>query len=84
MSSHSILITENLDNALRHIRSRAEEVIIWVDAICINQSDADQKERVRREGEAGRTANSNSVTCLDLLYAITSDCPLTVSLLLRL
>ncbi|KAJ4291750.1 hypothetical protein N0V90_009645 [Kalmusia sp. IMI 367209] len=32
-------ITQNLDDALRHIRLPSESRFIWVDALCINQND---------------------------------------------
>ncbi|EHK50236.1 hypothetical protein TRIATDRAFT_90562 [Trichoderma atroviride IMI 206040] len=32
-------VTENLDSALRHLRSEDNERIFWIDAICINQKD---------------------------------------------
>ncbi|KAM0453621.1 hypothetical protein ACHAPV_008955 [Trichoderma viride] len=32
-------VTENLDSALRHLRSEDNERILWIDAICINQKD---------------------------------------------
>lgn len=32
-------VTENLDSALRHLRSEDNERIVWIDAICINQKD---------------------------------------------
>ncbi|KAL7924575.1 heterokaryon incompatibility domain-containing protein [Trichoderma austrokoningii] len=32
-------VTENLDTALRHLRSEDSERIFWIDAICINQKD---------------------------------------------
>jgi hypothetical protein len=37
-------ITRNLEAALRHMRHNSEELILWVDAICINQSDEDEKD----------------------------------------
>lgn len=36
-------ITQNLDCALRHLRHRYEERILWVDAICINQGSINEK-----------------------------------------
>lgn len=38
----SLQITTNLETALRHLRSRSSERILWVDAICINQSDREE------------------------------------------
>ena len=35
--SFSIKILPNLEQALRHIRSRSDEISIWADGICINQ-----------------------------------------------
>ncbi|RYN98107.1 hypothetical protein AA0120_g2721 [Alternaria tenuissima] len=35
--------TTNLEKALRHLRDRTSERILWVDAICINQSDSEEK-----------------------------------------
>ncbi|KAF2791852.1 HET-domain-containing protein, partial [Melanomma pulvis-pyrius CBS 109.77] len=36
-------ITTNLERALRHLRDRTSERILWVDAICINQSDWEER-----------------------------------------
>lgn len=36
-------ITQNLWDALYHIRKDHEEVTIWVDALCINQTDFEEK-----------------------------------------
>jgi hypothetical protein len=35
--------TVNLHSALQHLRRETEELTLWVDAICINQSDNDEK-----------------------------------------
>ncbi|KAF2491477.1 hypothetical protein BU16DRAFT_468164, partial [Lophium mytilinum] len=43
INEHFIEIRKNLYGALRHIRSKTETLIIWADAICINQSDMDEK-----------------------------------------
>ncbi|KAK1241087.1 hypothetical protein MKX08_001061 [Trichoderma sp. CBMAI-0020] len=36
-------VTENLDSALRHLRSEDNERILWIDAICINQKDDSER-----------------------------------------
>jgi hypothetical protein len=36
-------IHPNLDSALRHLRSEVSDMVIWVDAVCINQDDPDEK-----------------------------------------
>ena len=36
-------IKKNLHDALRYIRSNTTKLIVWVDAICINQADLDEK-----------------------------------------
>jgi phage FluMu protein Com len=38
-----ISVTKNLENALRHLKNRAQDVAIWADAICINQQDLAEK-----------------------------------------
>ena len=38
-----VIIQKNLYDVLRYIRSKTETVIVWADAICINQSDIDEK-----------------------------------------
>jgi hypothetical protein len=40
----SLCVTENVFQALRHLRSRrARKRILWIDAICINQKDQAEK-----------------------------------------
>jgi hypothetical protein len=39
----SIHVTSNLEQALRHMRDRKADLVLWVDAICINQLDATEK-----------------------------------------
>ena len=42
-------VTANLHSALRHIRLPEEELLIWIDAICINQTDtAEREDQVRQ------------------------------------
>jgi hypothetical protein len=38
-----IRITESLDIALRHLQREREVLTLWVDAVCINQNDNDEK-----------------------------------------
>jgi len=42
-TNNIISITENLDVALRHLRHKTEPRIMWIDAICINQTDDVEK-----------------------------------------
>src|SRR5271156_2724282 len=38
-------LNQSLTSALRHFRHDQEPRLLWADAICINQSDADEKSR---------------------------------------
>lgn len=38
-------VTKNLDGALRYLRDKRTERVLWVDAICIDQADNDEKSR---------------------------------------
>jgi hypothetical protein len=40
-----LMITSNLDIALRHLRDKDEVKPFWIDAICINQEDIDERSR---------------------------------------
>jgi hypothetical protein len=49
LNGHNFNIRENLDSALRHLRLKDKPRMMWVDAICINQRDNQEKAReVRR------------------------------------
>lgn len=39
VNGHKHHVTVNLENALRRLRQLGEDLILWVDAICINQSN---------------------------------------------
>ncbi|CAI9637473.1 unnamed protein product [Alternaria burnsii] len=39
----TIEVTTNLEQALRHLRNAEQDLVLWVDAVCINQSDATEK-----------------------------------------
>ncbi|KAH8896328.1 HET-domain-containing protein [Thozetella sp. PMI_491] len=54
--AYALGIAENLDSFLRHHRAVDEEKVIWVDAICINQSDISEK--------------NTQVANMNLLYAV--------------
>jgi hypothetical protein len=41
----SFQVTINLASALQHIRDKEEEVVLWADAICINQRDLDERSK---------------------------------------
>ena len=41
--SISIQVTTNLESALRHLRRKDDVRALWVDALCINQADAEEK-----------------------------------------
>ncbi|THU90214.1 HET-domain-containing protein [Dendrothele bispora CBS 962.96] len=42
-TNNIISITENLDVAMRHLRHKTEPRVMWIDAICINQTDDVEK-----------------------------------------
>jgi Heterokaryon incompatibility protein (HET) len=41
---HPVKVTRNCYSALRHLRKLFGKLTIWVDAICINQADGDEKQ----------------------------------------
>jgi hypothetical protein len=43
-SNHELLITTNLEQAIKHIRSKLSPIFLWADAICINQEDRKERE----------------------------------------
>lgn len=45
VNAHSIPVTINLEAALRYIRQLDKPVDIWVDAVCINQGDNQERGR---------------------------------------
>jgi heterokaryon incompatibility protein (HET) len=45
IGKHHINVTKNLHAALLHLRSHSFERIVWVDAVCINQADDQEKAR---------------------------------------
>ncbi|KAH8784121.1 heterokaryon incompatibility protein-domain-containing protein [Hyaloscypha sp. PMI_1271] len=56
-SSFAIEVLPNLDSALKHLRLADRARVLWVDAICINQPDEEEKKReVWRMGDIYRAA----------------------------
>jgi hypothetical protein len=54
----SISITNNLDIALRHLRYTTEDRQLWVDSLCINQKDIEEKNsQIPLMGSIYRLAN---------------------------
>lgn len=43
VNGFTIEVTTNLEQALRHLRNAEQDLVLWVDAVCINQSDATEK-----------------------------------------
>ena len=40
-----VYVRPNLEDALRQFRDTQEDVLLWIDALCINQSDQEEKSR---------------------------------------
>ena len=45
INKRPVMITRNLHDSLRQIRSKTKTITIWADALCINQADLDEKSR---------------------------------------
>ncbi|KAF4978618.1 hypothetical protein FZEAL_5021 [Fusarium zealandicum] len=45
VNGQSVQIRNNLYEAMSHIRESSEELYLWVDALCINQADLQEKNR---------------------------------------
>jgi len=43
IDGHDFTVAQNLFDALVHLQHRSEERVLWIDAICINQSDISEK-----------------------------------------
>ena len=57
VNGRPFIITRNLDIALRYLRSYSETRVLWIDAICINQSDLREKsQQVMRMADTYRNA----------------------------
>lgn len=45
LNGQTFMIRENLDKALREIRENVFQVVIWIDAICIDQNNVSERNR---------------------------------------
>ena len=43
VNSHQVFVTESLETAPKYMRHGKNSIPVWADAICINQSDRDEK-----------------------------------------
>ncbi|KAK3345982.1 heterokaryon incompatibility protein-domain-containing protein [Lasiosphaeria hispida] len=43
LNGKSFQVTKNLWLAMRHLRDQSKPIVMWIDAICINQRDNDEK-----------------------------------------
>jgi hypothetical protein len=66
LNDQEFRVTWNLEVALRNWRSTQEDLIIWADAICINQSD--ELEKASQVGIMGKIyASGRSLTTVILI-----------------
>ena len=74
---YSITVTDNLFRALKHLRWKIKKRTLWIDAICINQCDVEERGRqVSIMGSIYRSASSvlvwlgeySDASALDPLY----------------
>lgn len=63
VNNQELLVTEGLFDILSHLRSTSLEFIIWIDAICINQTDIIEESRHVQsdEGDLRRCRRASSV-----------------------
>jgi Heterokaryon incompatibility protein (HET) len=43
LNGRIVKVRKNLESALRHLRDGTKEELLWVDALCINQNDLDER-----------------------------------------
>ncbi|KAH7324410.1 heterokaryon incompatibility protein-domain-containing protein [Stachybotrys elegans] len=76
VNGQSLEIGKNLETALRYIRLRKKQLVLWADAICINQSDVVEKNylvaamsEIYQEAEVVIVFLGISVDCTEFLNA---------------
>lgn len=68
VGNHTFEVTINLESALRHIRKPTSSLVIWVDAICIDQSDnMEKKHQIHLMGDIYRNTQKCLVWLGDLV-----------------
>ncbi|KAG7285934.1 hypothetical protein NEMBOFW57_008230 [Staphylotrichum longicolle] len=78
VNGRRIKVTAHLDAALRHLRFEDRPRTLWVDALCINQTDLDERERQVR---LMRQIYSSARKVLAWLGEASSDSDLAIELL---
>ncbi|KAL6904743.1 heterokaryon incompatibility domain-containing protein [Trichoderma evansii] len=43
VNDHAVKVTNNLEMALRHLREEDDDIILWIDALCINQNNTAER-----------------------------------------
>jgi hypothetical protein len=78
IDGHESSITKNLEYASRHLRSEVEPITLWIDAVCVNQSDvAERNSQVRRMGLIYEFAKKVNIW----LGPATPDCAIGIEIL---
>ena len=83
-NSGSLSVTQNLAEALRHLRKEDDFRALWVDAICVNQQDlTERSQQVRRMADIYRSArqvlvwlgpgSADSSLAMDTLFSLGSQ-----------
>ncbi|KAK1245969.1 hypothetical protein MKX07_005038, partial [Trichoderma sp. CBMAI-0711] len=60
VNGRKVRVTPNLENALRHLRHEEEEITLWIDALCIDQSNTEE-----RSSQVAQMENPNQLGALE-------------------
>ncbi|KFY15754.1 hypothetical protein V492_01770 [Pseudogymnoascus sp. VKM F-4246] len=70
LESQPFGVTRHLENALRHLRLTSKDRTLWVDAVCINQSDdVERGEQVMLMKQIYESCTGNLVWLYPMVYA---------------